>query len=87
MNITDQLNNTPSSEAVRVAFGVVDQLQHIKPGVQVAAVAMLFSMLCTRYKARPMATFEQAIARVNDELAVGRGEHVRALREYLKGEL
>jgi hypothetical protein len=87
MNVTDQINSTTVTAGQRVAFRVLNVIQTEKPGDQIVGAAMLFLMLCTRFKAKPRDVLDKSSRVLYDSLSEGRGDHTRAIKTYLNMEL
>lgn len=85
-NTTDQLNMVTSEEGQRAAFAILDRLQESPQGVQLAALSMMFLLMCERLKQDPRDVLSKGSAVLLDAFTEGRGEYIRAIREYLKGE-
>lgn len=87
-SISDQLNFASSDATQQAAFQLLDLIQGVQPkGLQLSAVAFMFLMMCERYGQDPRDVLDKTHRQLTDSLSVGRGEYVRAIREYLKGEL
>lgn len=86
-NATDQLNMVTSDSAQRVAFRVLDQLQDVPAGTQLAALSLMFLLMCQRYQQNPRDVLDKGSKILLDAFTEGRGEYIRALRNYLKEEL
>jgi hypothetical protein len=87
MNITDQINSTTVAKGQMVAFKMLDTLQSEQPGDQVVGAAMMFLMLCERFKQDPREVLRKSSHVLYDSLLVGRGDHTRAIKNYLNMEL
>lgn len=86
-NITDQLNMVTAENSQMVAFSLLDSMQHIKPqGLQLSGTAMMFLLMCTRFKQDPREVLNKTSRVLYDAFSEGRGEHVRAIRNYLEEE-
>ena len=83
----DQLNMIKSEKAQQVAFKVIDALQSEQHGHQVAAVAMVFLMMCKRYNVRPIDVLDKTGRITYDAFSEGRGEYARAIKNYMQEEL
>jgi TRAP-type mannitol/chloroaromatic compound transport system permease large subunit len=73
--------------SARFTFRLVDALQGFPKGYQARAVAMLFYLICEHYKIDPIDLLQITRKATKDALSEGRGEHIRAVQNYLKGEL
>ena len=89
MNTTmnDQLSMISSQRAQELAFRVIHTLQDQPSGHQVAAIAMTFLLLCQRYEAKPRDVLNKTSRILYDAFSEGRGEHARAIANYMKEEL
>lgn len=89
MNALDQLNFVGTNEAALITFKIVNAIQQEKPGRQMAGVANLFLLMCERYKLDPREVLNKASRRLYDSFGedAGRGEHIRAMKAYVYGEL
>lgn len=87
MNVIDQLNCASHEDVQRLAFRILDGIQNEAGGKQVAASGLLFLLICQRFKADPRDALDKAQKILLDALSVGRGEQVRAIKQYLKEEL
>ncbi|MGQ0595824.1 hypothetical protein [Aquabacterium sp.] len=70
----------------QVAFKALDALQGDKAGDQVAAVSMMFLLVCQRHRLKPRDVLDKGARILQDSLSQGRGEYVRAIRDYLQDE-
>lgn len=86
-NATDQLNMVNSEQAQRTAFVVLDILQDRPAGEQIAALSLMFLLLCERHHQNPRDVLDKGSKILLDAFTHGRGEYIRALRDYLKEEL
>lgn len=86
-NAIDQLNMVTAEQAQRTAFRVLDQLQDIPAGEQIAAMSLMFLLLCQRHQQNPRDVLDKGSKILLDAFTEGRGEYIRALRNYLKEEL
>jgi hypothetical protein len=83
----DQLFSMSSNQAQVAAFKLLDRLQRMPKHEQMISLAMSFLLICKRYQQSPREMLELSERLVTDSLSKGRGDHVRALMEYLKHEL
>ena len=81
------MNDTSAPVACKHAFSLLRTLQDIPKGNQVMALGVAFHLICQRYNVKPHDIFAQTGRRIKDGLSEGRGEHVRAIQEYIKGEI
>lgn len=86
-NAIDQLNMVTAEQAQRTAFRILDQLQDMQPGHQVAALSLMFLLVCERHHQSPRDVLHKGSKILLDAFTEGRGEYIRALRNYLKEEL
>ena len=87
MNTIDQLNAVSSQAAQEAAFVVIDRLQSYNSGEQIAGAALVFLMLCERFKQDPREVLLKGSAVLLDTLSYGTGEQTRAIKTYLNKEL
>jgi hypothetical protein len=83
----DQLFNMSSNQAQVAAFKLLDRLQRMPKHEQMVSLAMSFLLICKRYQQSPREMLELSERLITDSLSKGRGDHVRALMEYLKHEI
>jgi len=83
----DQLNFCSTQEAQRVAFKIINVLQNEPEGKQVAGAALLFLLLCERFKQSPRDVLNKSARMLYDAFSEGTGEHARAMQTYLLKEL
>jgi hypothetical protein len=87
-SITDQLNSVTSENSQKVAFTLLDMIQGIEPkGLQLSGVALMFLLMCERYKQNPREVLDKSSRVLYDAFLEGRGEYIRAIQNYLKEEL
>lgn len=48
-----QIANSDNEKVAQAAFSLIDRLQHEKPGVQVAAITVLYSLMCEVFDLHP----------------------------------
>ena len=87
MNTLDQLNSVSSYTAQEAAFQVIDRLQSYNSGEQVAGAALVFLLLCERFKQDPRDVLSKGSAVLLDTLTYGSGEQTRAIKTYLNQEI
>jgi hypothetical protein len=85
-NALDQLNMVTPEKTQFVAFAALDALQDATAGEQLAAISMMFLLLCRRYSMNPREVLLKGEHVLLDSLTQGRGEYVRAIRNYLQEE-
>lgn len=86
MKCADQLPFVEPRTTVQAAYGVLSALQGERPGVQVAAAAVLFYVLADELKLDLSQLINQASRIASDDDTYFRRE-VKALRAYVQGEL
>ncbi|MDE3021874.1 MAG: hypothetical protein KGI54_08445 [Pseudomonadota bacterium] len=87
-NVIDQINNSTADEVVQASFGILDSLQNLNPpGIRLPAIAILFLLLCKRFNINSPELLSKSGRMLNDSLLQGKGEHVRAIRQYLDNEM
>lgn len=82
----DQINNSTVTTGQLVAFKLLDGLQSETPGNQLVGIAMMFLMLCERHKLNPRDVLAKGSHVLYDSLSIGKGEHTRAIKQYLRME-
>jgi hypothetical protein len=87
LNPLDQINNTTVTKGQLVAFKVLDGLHGEKPGDQLVGIAMMFLMMCERFKSDPREVLGISSRVLYDSLSVGKGEHTRAIKTFMNMEM
>lgn len=88
MNVIDQLNMVTADDSQRVAFALLDAMQGIQPkGLQLSGTAIMFLLMCEQSGIDPREVLNKASRILFDAFNEGRGEHVRAIQNYLRNEL
>lgn len=82
----DQLPFVKPREAVQAAYGALSAIQLERPGVQLAASAVLFRIIADELRLDISQLLDQARRIINDDDTMFRYE-VSAFKEYVKGEL
>lgn len=86
MNIDRFYSLTAESNQV-AAFTVLTGLDgSLKDEEMVAGIATFLLMLCARYNLDVRAVLDVSSRRTKDGFSEGRGEHIRAIQEYVRGE-
>lgn len=85
--VRDQLNSTTVHQAQIVAFKLLDAISGESQGDQLAGITMLFLMMNERYKQDPRHTLQVGSHVLYESLSVGRGEHTRAIKQFLNMEI
>lgn len=83
----DQLNMMTSQRCQELSFRLINTLQDEPKGHQIAAIAMTFLLLCQQFDAKPRDVLMKTSKILYDAFSEGRGEHARAIANYMKGEL
>ena len=83
----DQINSMTADASAMVAFRIIDAIQGLPKGQQARGIAMAFYMLTERYKVNPIDLLQKTRIATKDAFSEGRGEHVRAVQNYLNEEL
>jgi len=81
----DRYMNLPVADIGKTTIKLLDHLQHEKPELQVAAVAMMFVLLKHQYDFSVTQTME--VARNMLERASFQSPELRAMQAYVGGEL
>jgi hypothetical protein len=87
LNPLDQINNTTVTKGQLVAFKVLEGLHGEKPGDQLVGIAMMFLMMCERFKQNPRDVLHKSSRVLYDSLSVGKGEHTRAIKTFMNMEM
>lgn len=91
MNHIDAMNSVTPDTAARDALTVVDAIQDLPPGRQMAAVAFLFFAVMQRHGKDTRDALLASEARFRDALDVQLnhrpGDATRALADYIRSEL
>jgi hypothetical protein len=85
-SVRDQINGTNVVRGQLAAFKLLEGLQEIPPGDQLVGISMMFLMLCERHKQDPRQVLDIGSHVLYDSLSIGKGEHTRAIKQYLKLE-
>lgn len=83
----DKLHSISSHRAQTSAFKLLDSLQRLSTEEQGAALILSFLLMCKRYNYDPREACQLGERILADCLSKGRGEHARALINYMKEEL
>jgi hypothetical protein len=81
------MNDVSAPVAFHQAYALLRTLQEIPKGNQVMALGVAFHLICQRYNVQPQDIFAQTGRRIKNGLSEGRGEHIRAIQQYIKGEI
>lgn len=87
MENADAFSSMSAPRAAQLAFEMVSAIQHRPSGEQLAGVAMLFLLMSKRMKADARDVLARTGARMEDALSYGSGEHIRAIKQYLREEM
>lgn len=84
----DQLPHVPAQAAIQSAYTVLNAVQHLTPGEQVAGVVVFFHHLSEQLGINPTELLDKARrwTQQADGMSFYRPE-VKALRDYISGEL
>lgn len=83
----DQINSLTAEGSAKVAFKIIDSIQGMPSGYQARGMALAFMLMCERYGVNAKDVLEKTRKVTKDALSEGRGEHVRAIKDYLRKEL
>ena len=83
----DKLHSISSHHAQTAAFKLLDGVQRLQKHEQVSALILSFLLICKRYDYDPREACQLGERILADCLSKGRGEHARALINYMKEEL
>lgn len=84
--VRDKLPHVPASTASRIAFASLDSIQTERPEDQVAGVAVLFLAMCEGLGLDINQVLDATSRRMNHDDTFFKRE-IKALRDYVKGEL
>lgn len=82
-----QFYGQSGKEATIEAYKILGTIQNATAGKQVGSITILFFLMCEHFEVDPRDILDVGQRMVKDALSDGRGEHVRALTNYMKGEL
>ena len=83
----DRFYSLSAATAQEAAFTTLVGLDGVlKDEEMVAGVSTFLLMLCNRYNLKVMDVLDCSRKRLKDGFSEGRGEHIRAIQEYCKGE-
>ena len=83
----DRLHSISSNKAQISAFKLLDSMQRLPTEEQASALILAFLLMCKRFDYPPREACELGERLLSDCLSKGRGEQIRALQNYMKGEL
>ena len=84
---TDRFLSLTADTAQVSAFTVLTGLDgSLKDEEMLAGVSTFFLMLCKRYDLDVRSVLDVTERRLKDAFSEGRGEHIRAVQEYCRGE-
>lgn len=86
MSTLDQINSMNASKAVQVAYFIASQLQDFTPAQQAAGAALFLNELCEQVPLDARAVLNKS-ARMAKDADTFYQREVKALRDYIKGEL
>ena len=87
IDMRDKLLSMGSFDAQQSAFALLDKLQRLPKHKQIMAASLTFLLLCKQTKMNPREALELAERVLVDCLSKGRGDHIRALKNYIDKEL
>lgn len=82
----DQLNFVAPIDAVRDAYGIVDRVQDLTPGRQVAAIAVAFTLYAETLGISPSELINRA-QRIVADADTHYTREAKALRDYVQQEV
>ena len=83
----DKLHSISSNRAQVAAFKLLDSMQRMPAEEQASALILAFLLMCKRFDYPPREACELGERLLSDCLSISRGEQIRALKNYLNGEL
>mgnify|MGYP001475105023 CR=1 FL=1 len=87
-NITDELSMVNLEHVCQLAFKFIDVAQKDNPpAVQVAALAVMFKIICSRFKVKETKMLELADRIIKHDDKVYWRVELAALRDYMREEL
>ena len=86
MHMRQQLFGIRTAMAGQRAYQLINAMQEMPVGEQVAAHAIVFLELCRHFEEDPRDVLHTTDFIIANTLSQGRGEHIRAVRNYIKGE-
>lgn len=86
MSTRDALNSLHPQVAVQAAYHIADRLQDHRPAAQIAGVALLLNELCAAVGLDAGEVINKS-ARMAKDADTFFNREVKALRDYIKGEL
>lgn len=86
-SVRDQISRTTVHKGQIVAFKLLDGISSEPQGDQLVGISMLFLMMCERFKQDPRDVLSVGSRVLYDSLSIGRGEHTRAIKQFLNMEL
>ena len=83
----DKLHSISSNKAQISAFKLLDSMQRLPTEEQASALILAFLLMCKRFDYPPREACELGEILLSHCLSISRGEQIRALQNYMKGEL
>ena len=80
----DRLQNVNAGDVAKACMGVVDNLQHRRKEIQLAGLAVTFSLACERFGVEPRQALQIAENIMHDR--IGRRAEFRACADYMRNE-
>lgn len=83
----DRFHSLTAESNQVAAFTVLTELDgKLRDEEMVAGIATFLLMLCTRFNLDVRDVLDCTRRRTKDGFSEGRGEHIRAIQEYMRGE-
>lgn len=83
----DRFYNLTAQQAQVSAFVVLDEMDgKLRDEEMLAGIATYYLMLCNRFNLKANDVLDASRRRLKDAFSEGRGEHIRAIQNYCKGE-
>lgn len=79
--------NSDNKKVASAAFSLIDRLQYEKPGVQVAAITVLFTLMCEVFKLSPVQLKEYIDKMVWDRAGQRYLQQFAAMKQYLEEDV
>lgn len=82
-----QIVSSDNEKVAQAAFSLIDRLQHEKPGVQVAAITVLFTLMCEVFKLHPIRLTEYISRMVWDRAGSRYLPTFAAMKQYIEEDV
>lgn len=82
-----QVANSDNEKVAQAAFSLIDRLQHEKAGVQVAAITVLYTLMCEVFDLHPIRLNEYISKMVWDKAGRKFLPHFAAIKQYIEEDV